>query len=253
MNQSELVAKEPKQTGIHLDFRVIIASLLLVILAMLLIWKPWSTVTNKDRTIQVTGEATIKAAPDEFIFMPTYNFPNSDKSAALTALTAKNNELIAKLKGLGVTDTQIKTNADSWSYPIFTSSTDATPTYTLRVTLTIDKKDLAQKVQDYLVTTSPTGEITPQAEFSDSMRKKLGDRARDVASKDARAKADQSAKDLGFKVSSVKMVQDGGGFGGSIYPLDAKSVANSADNSSLRVQPGENDLNYTVTVTYYIK
>jgi uncharacterized protein YggE len=97
--------------------------------------------------------------------------------------------------------------------------------------------------------------VSPQANFSDAKRKDLERQARDAATKDARAKADQSAKNLGFKVGLVKTVTDGTGFGGIIYPLTASGVAKATDLSqpSLAIQPGENDLSYTVTVTYYLK
>jgi len=82
----------------------------------------------------------------------------------------------------------------------------------------------------------------------------LENQARDEATKDARAKADQSAKNLGFKVAAVKAVNDGSGFGGYPYPTIDYAEGLKADDSrsSLTIQPGENDLSYTVTVTYFI-
>ena len=72
--------------------------------------------------------------------------------------------------------------------------------------------------------------------------------------KHAREKADQSAKDLGFGVGSVKSVDDGPGFGG-IMPMDTRTTTNSSEiaPSSPVTQPGENELQYTVTVTYFIR
>jgi uncharacterized protein YggE len=224
---------------------------------MLFVWKPWRVTTgSKDRTVQVSGQSTVKATPDEFVFSPTYDFTNTDKQAALSDLTAKSNEVVAKLKSLGVADNKIKTNADSWSYPVYGNGTAQAPTYTLRLTVTAGTKELAQKVQDYLVTTTPSGVISPQATFSEAKRKTLESQARDAATKDARSKADQSAKNLGFKISGVKTVEDGTGFGGGIYPMSAQGTSADAKAlvaPSLTVQPGENDLSYTVTVVYFIK
>ena len=106
-----------------------------------------------------------------------------------------------------------------------------------------------------MITTSPVGTISPQADFSNSKRKELESQARDEATKDARAKAEQSAKNLGFKVDKVKSVEDGVGFRG-IYPVvDGASGADLTiePQSKLAVQPGENKINYTVTVTYFLK
>lgn len=245
--------KSKQQLSLNLDYRIIAGILLAVIVVMLLAWKPW-TGKATDRTVEVTGQTTVKAKPDEFVFMPVYEFKNADKQAALKELTAKSEELIGKLKDLGVADSKIKTNSDSWSYQYYGGS-DSTPTYSLRLTVAAGSQTLAQKVQDYLVTTSPTGTISPQATFSEAKRKELESKGRDLASKDARSKAEQSAKNLGFRLSAVKAVNDGAGFGG-IYPMAADSLnlkERSSASGYLAVQPGENELTYTVTVTYFIK
>ncbi|HSW65957.1 MAG TPA: SIMPL domain-containing protein [Bacillota bacterium] len=248
--------KPQNHNTLVLDYRLVCLALLAVIVAMAFVWKPWQTNNTKDRTIQVTGEATVTAEPDEYAFTPAYTFTDADKQTDLTNLTAKSNEVVAKLKGLGVANSKIKTNTDNWSYPVYDSSN--APTYRLQLTVTVGSKELAQKVQDYLLTTNPSEAITPQATFSDAKRNALEDQARDKATKDARAKADQSAKNLGFKVSNVKAVEDGAGFGGIMYPMGAKTMTLDAASGqaaapSLSVQPGENDLNYSVTVTYYIR
>jgi uncharacterized protein YggE len=244
-----------KPTGVHIDYRLIVGILLVVIAGMLVVWKPWHGSTSaKDRTIQVTGDATLTAEPDEFVFNPSYQFKNSDKQAAVADLTAKSNDVVAKLKGLGVANSKIKTNADSWAYPVYDSS-NATPTYTLTLTVTVSDKMLAQKVEDYLVGTAPSGTLTPQATFSTATRKSLEAQGRNKASQEARAKAEQSAKNLGFKLGAVKAVDDGSGFGG-IYPLRGGAPGTmdiKSNEESLTIQPGENTLNYSVTVTYYIK
>src|SRR5690349_17605346 len=44
-----------------------------------------------DRTVSVTGEATLEAEPDEYVFYPTYSFKNASKDAALADMTKKSN------------------------------------------------------------------------------------------------------------------------------------------------------------------
>ncbi len=242
--------------SLSLDYRMVVAALVAVIVVMLFLWKPWQPTKTTDRTVEVTGQATLSAKPDEFAFYPSYEFKNADKQAALAALSAKSSEIVAELKKLGVADKDIKTNSDGWSYAIYNDGNDV-PVYNLRLTVTVASDALVQKVQDYLVTTSPEGSISPAANFSDKKRKELEDKARDEASKDARSKAEKSAENLGFKISAVKKVNDGSGFGGGIPYFDNKALATmeaSADaRTSLTVQPGENDLSYSVTVTYFIK
>lgn len=247
-----------KKLNIALDYRIIIILLLLVIGTMLWLWKPWQSEPQTDRTISVTGETTIKAEPDEFVFNPAYQFKNTDKKVALEKLTMKSDEITAKLKEIGVSDNHIKSNTGGYQDYYYYTNTNNTYTYNLSLTITADSKEQAQKVQDYLVTTDSEGTISPRANFSDSKKKQLEDQARDQATKDARAKADQSAQNLGFKIVSVKSVNDSNNDLGNIYPrvfngvTDLAQGANSSE-SKLQVQPGENDLNYSVKVVYYIR
>lgn len=249
MNES---SKKTQNLHLSLDYRWVALALLTAIVAMLLVWKPWSAKTS-DRTIDVTGSATISARPDEFTFYPTYEFENADKAAALAALSAKSDEVVKGLKDLGVEDKNIKTNSDSWDYPVY-EQIESMPTYTLRLTVVTNDDELTQKVQDYLVSTTPTGTISPQATFSETKLKEVEAEGRNEATKDARAKAEQSAENLGFKLAAVKTVNDAGGFG--IYPTmaaDTLELKAESSRSSLAIQPGENELTYTVTVTYYIR
>lgn len=258
--------KNKNNFSLTLDYRFVIGALLIVIVAMLLFWRPWEFRAAADaRTVTASGQTKLTAVPDEFVFMPNYEVKGEEKDAVLKELSAKSDEIVKKLKELGVADSKIKTNTDGYDVPIYgyegTESMDIAPrvpdmipTYTLRMTITVNDKALAQKVQDYLVTTTPTGAISPQVTFSENKRKELESRARDTATKEARAKAEQSAKNLGFSIGPVKSVNDGVGFG-DVYPATAEGRATdmAAPTTKLSVQPGENELTYQVTVVYYIK
>ncbi len=257
MDTEPVVKSRSNKFNLSVDLRIIILLLLAVIAAMLLIWKPWvSANKSADRTVQVTGDAKLTATPDEYTFSPSYEFKNSNKDAALAELTKKNEEIVAKLKTLGVPDKKIKSDFNGSDYPVYYEEDPQNTNYVLRLTVAVGTRELAQKVQDYLITTSPTGAVSPQASFSDAKRKQLENQARDEATKDARAKADQSAKNLGFKLGSVKSVSDSTGFDIMPYAVKNGLAATSEaalDTTKLSLQPGENDLNYSVTVSYYIR
>ena len=239
--------------NISLDLRIIIIVLLVVIAAMLAVWRPWSaTTSSNDRTVTVSGSAKLTAEPDEFVFYPSYEFKGAAKTATLAELSKKSDAVVAELKKLKVGDKKIKVNSDGYNLQYFPVQSGSDTTYTLRLTVTVGNRELAQKVQDYLLTTAPTGSVSPQATFSDAKRKELESKARDEATKDARSKADQSAKNLGFKIGKVKSVEDGAGFG-NIVPLAEGSAMAADTKTSLAVQPGENDLSYSVTVVYYLR
>jgi uncharacterized protein len=237
-----------------LDLRVVVVVLLVVIAAMLLLWRPWSTVGADDRTVSVTGEATVTAEPDEYAFRPSYRFANADREAALADMTKKSDEVVAELKKLGVEDSKIKTDSSGFDFPTplrGEPEANGRANYTLSLTVTVSDKELAQKVQDYLLTTSPTGSVTPQYTFSDDRRRELESLARDQATQDARAKAEQSAENLGFRLGNVKQVTDGSGFG--TFPFRGELDVAQDSRSSLSLQPGENELRYSVTVVYFVR
>jgi uncharacterized protein YggE len=231
-------------------------ALALCVVGMLLMWRPWAATTlSVDRTVSVNGSATLTAEPDEYVFYPNYEFKNADKAVGLKELTAKSDEVVAGLKKAGVPDKDIKTNASGYRDFYLYNEQERTHVYSLQVTATVDNRAAAQKVQDYLLTTNPSGAVTPQAAFSKTKQKELEAKGRDEATKEARAKAEQQAKNLGFRVGRVKSVQDSSGGYGAPEPMMAiDSVrASGTSEKALAVQPGQNDLTYTVQVTYYIK
>lgn len=240
-----------------LDLRLISLVLLLIILGMFIVWRPWTaSATNNSRTISVNGEATVEAVPDEFVFMPTYEFKDVNKDTALTALSTKNDMIIKELKKLGVASSKIKTSSDGYNYPDYFLNRDTgQSTYTLRLTIETSGNELVQKVQDYLVSTEPLGQVSPQADFSDTARKSLENKARDEAAKDARENAERSAKNLGFKIVKVKSIEEGNNFTGVTPFMNAMPAAedSASSRSSLIVQPGENELTYNVKVVYFIR
>lgn len=228
---------------------------LAIIACMLVAWKPWQPAAKDGaRNISVTGEAEITAEPDEYVFNPNYEFKNADKKAALADATARTNEIVSKLKSLGIADSKIKTGTSGYN----DYYNDSQNTYYASLSVTAQNKVLAQKVQDYLLTTSPTGAVTPQADFSPQKRKQLTDDARNKATKDARAKAEQSARNLDFKLGKVKNFSDNpdNNFEDRYLIAEGANSASSADGAKAQsspIQQGENKLTYQVKVTYYLR
>lgn len=251
-------SKNKQKVSINFSLNYKIISIVLVVLLILSIalWRPWVR-DAENRVINVTGEATVTAEADEFIFYPNWMFTAATEQEGLTQVAAKSTEVVTKLKELGVPEQNIKvtssgTDSIGMYYPEREAGSDIT--YYLNIQVTTTSKEQAQTVQDYLITTAPTGSITPQGGFSDSKQKELESQARDEATKDARNKADQTAGNLGFKVGKVKTVSDlTPGYG--VYPMMDTAISSSVGVASdkIAVMPGTNDLNYTITVEYYIK
>lgn len=257
-NQPVATTTTPKRrTNVTLSFNVwwLVGFMAATILAMLLIWRPWQGVSSTNRTVTVSGSTTIEAVPDEFVFSPSWQFKGADKAAALKDASTKSDSVVAELKKLGVADKDIKTNTGGWDGYYYFDREQNQHVYMLNVTATVRDRGEAQKVQDYLVTTEPTGQVSPQATFSKSLQKKLEQQGRSEATKDARAKADEMAQNLGFTVGKVVTITDNGQSGG-VYPMPAlgtSAMDSSVKTLELAVQPGQNEITYTVQVVYTIR
>lgn len=242
-----------KKLALKLDYRVISVVLFIAIVGMLAVWRPWSGTSSSQRKIQVTGQATIKAEPDEFIFSPSYTSKNPDKMKAAEELGVKATEITKKIKEFGVTDKDIKSSTGL--YPMYyPEKIGDAATATLSMTITVTKKDIVQKVQDYLVSTSPSGQISPYATFSESKQKELQTQGREKAIEDAKKQVEQTAKNLDVKIGKVLEVSDGSGF--SVRPMIDGAVSSTAvpDKAvSLPVQPGESEYPFSVTVTFALR
>lgn len=240
---------------LSLDFRVLSVILFVLLVGLTVYTKPWTRVLDAEtRKITISGEATLKEEPDEYVFNPSWEKATQDE------ITALNDSAVKALKELGVEDGDIKNNAsvyeDFKAYPATEpGQSDQDLVRTLSITITVDNKELAQKVQDYLLTTDPQGTITPYAQFSTAKQKELEDKARTEAIADARKRAETTADGLEAKVGKVLEVSEGQG-GGCAYGLCAgvaMMAEDTATRSSLSVQPGEDEFTYTVQVMFELK
>lgn len=262
------VSKSPQQKiSLSLSWRTATFILLAVIIAMLMLWRPWQGIgSTTTRKVSATGDATLKSEPDQYTLNPYFEFTNPDRSKATEELTKMSTTITAQLKKLGVTDQQIASTTNAYDkYDVVQAQPAMAPatsnTLQLSYTIKIDKKELAQTVQDYMVTLNPKGQISPMATFSESKRKELESQARVKAIDDAKAKADKTAKQLGAKLGKVITISDGASAGGPIgcsggLCAGMSELAISADSrlsASVPVQPGQDDFTYHVQVEYELK
>jgi uncharacterized protein len=207
-----------KNLTISLDFRIVSLVLLVALIGLVIYTKPWQQATSGEtRKITISGEATLEAEPDEYVFYPSWEKSTQDE------ITALNDSLLKGLKEVGVEDSSIKNNASVYDdYRPMPAVEPGQPekslVRTLSLTITVGNKDLAQKVQDYLLTTSPQGAITPSVQFSTQKQKTLEDEARSAAIADAKKRAETTASGLDAKVGKVlepgrrRISDDGPGF-----------------------------------------
>lgn len=241
-----------KNQKINVDLRIVSGLLLVALITSVIFWQPWQS--DSARTITVSGEASKKAEPNQYQFSPSYQQKGSDRAAIQKELTDKINTIVTKLKELGVDESDI--TLATYTYDNYWN--DGTNEITSNtITVNVENKELSQKVQDYLITTSPEGQITPYPSFTTEKRKEIEDEVRSLALIDAKKKADRSVGELGAKLGKVMSIEDQSGdfmmpYGGMSL-MSADSAEGSVKSSSLPVLAGKQEVTYTVTVTYQIK
>lgn len=245
----EPVSKSDKKITLTLSWKllsIVLIVLLVALTAYVIYLKPWQSVSDNPRTIEITGEATIKRAPDSFIFNPTYEADSQE------AITAKTNEVVKAVKDLGLGDAGIQTQVSSYE-EYGNSGPSGKYNHTVYLTLSVEDKDLAQKIQDYLITSGSTGQVTPTSGFKKSTEKELRDEATSLAVEDAKKRAEQTADNLGVKIVKVISINETGD-GSQPVPLMAyDSAVAERSSTSLPINAGEAEYPYSVKVQFEIK
>ncbi len=243
-----------QEVTFKLDFRLLSLLLLVIIGVMLAFWRPWQGISKQ--TITVSGSATVKAAPDQFTFSPVYQGEAKTSTEAISAASKTGNSVVAKLKELGVADKDLKTSVNSNpTYDLKNGTQSGSITAQYSITASVYDKDLAQKVVDYLTTTSPLYGVTPQSMFKTETSKTLEGQARVKAIEDARTKAEQTATALGMKVGRVVNVSEPQ-WGGPILPANVMSKEAQIDSSastSPTLLIGEQDVTFSVQVIFALR
>jgi uncharacterized protein YggE len=234
------------------DFLKFIQIVLLITILGLLLWsKPWDT-NKTQKTITVTGEATVEASPDEFTFNPYYEQSGTDREFIRTELVAQANEIVEEIKELGVAEEKITLDVSSYDRWYWEDSEEGTMNVYLQIKVT--DKELAQTVQDYLLTTDARGQVTPQATFSKDRQKELEAEGVNKAIEDAKTKAETQARQLGVSVGEVVSFEEQQGFSGYFLESAPVSIESSDQRAqSLPILPGENELTNQVKVTFEIR
>jgi len=249
-----------KEFTFQVNFQKIILILVIFGLGLGLgLWAPWQN-SGPVKTIDATGTATLKAEPDEFIFYPSYTATGKDAKAATTAVRKIGDKVVEKLKQLGVDESSIKTDFNSYRYyyrPDGTETNDYQANYSL--TITLSSKELSQKTQDYLLTTQNQGSSTPQSQFSTAKQTELKSEARIQAVNNAKTQATELAGELDMKLGKAIDVKEVSGFdiypimyGGRGGPLEFSIDSADSQTPSSRLLPGLQDLTFSVKVVFEV-
>lgn len=242
-----------KSKKMNFDLRIVCGILALALVVMTVYTKPWGRQVSS-RTITISGEASKKSEPDVYMFYPMYQKKGSDKAAIQAELAATINDVVAKVKSLGVDESDITLSSNTYDN-YYNDGTNEVTTNSL--TITVTNKDLSQKVQDYLATTAPVGQSTAQPSFSSDKRKAVESEVRSLAIADAKKKASSTASELGAKLGRVVSISDQNTGIMPMYGTGTMSAGMAEDKmvskAAMPVLPGKQEINYNVQVVYELR
>lgn len=220
-------------------------------------------------TVQGTG--TVKAEPDQAEISFTVNKTAPKLQDAQDQANKATNAMVEAVKKLGVDKKDIKTSNYS-SYPNYATQDQVQPAQTMM--LKIRPETSPQTIESYTVTENVTISISDQSKvntvidavtkegaenisgpnftFSDTKQKSLQAQARDKAIADAKEKAQSLAQASGIRLGKLTSVQEGYGGGIGIRPMlfDAKADTGTVSSAPTEINPGQNEVSDSVTLSY---
>lgn len=250
-----------KTFQVRVNMSLVALVLLLTNIGTLLVWQPWKDTGPALETLSIVGESVLEVEPDQFVFNVSYMVEAESSETATQLAIAKSESVVDGLRDLGLEDSAIETSLSTYGdYPYYVGEdTDNGYTAYFSVAVNTKDKDMAQDVQDYLVSTSPEGSVTPYPSLSREKQKELTAQASNLAIDDATAKAQQRAEKLGLKIDRVVSYSENKDQ--EIYPylyglgdVAISSLDEEFDSArSLEILPGTEDFTYSVTVEFSLK
>jgi hypothetical protein len=203
--------------------------------------------------VSETGEAT--AVPDSAQISFGISEQNTDLLSAQNSANKKSNSLVSSLKNLGIEEKDIKTT----SYNVqpnydFRSGSQAITGYTVSINYQVKIREL-DKINQALSTATSAGASNISGvsiTFSDELRDKLLGDARKEAIEKAKNKAESLASLAGLSLGRIINVSEG--YAATPQPLRAQTLeAGSADLVQADIQPGESNVNVTVSISWEVR
>jgi len=208
--------------------------------------------------VQVQGSCDIKVVPDRGSVSFTTENQSKDQQVSVKSTNQQMNDLKEKIQKLKLKDVEFKTT-NYHVYPVREYEKDHYVDKGTKVTMTMEitTSEIARLGEAMLEASKAKIQIVGQMVTFLSLEKSQAEylKCLDVAANDARKKADQLAKKLGFKVGDVKNLIESPAQISAPVPIYAKSMM----TNSLRgaeappVEAGTQNFSTNIQVTFEIK
>ncbi len=211
-----------------------------------------SLVTQKTDSFQVSGEGKVSVPPDIALLNAGVTANAPTVKAAQDQLNTKINSVSRAVKAAGIPDKDIQTSNYSvfpqYNYQQGNQITGYTASSNL--TIKVRQMDKASIVIDAAASAGANqiGGIS----FDIDDKSKAENQARELAVAQAKKKAADAAKTAGFTLGSIVNYSET--FGTPPRPVPFLNKAESAiSNAPTQIEPGTNEVNITVTLSFEIR
>lgn len=211
-----------------------------------------SVVSQKQDFFTVSGEGKVTVIPDTAVVdlgitvnRPTVKEAQNEANSIINAVTQA-------IKDLGVAAKDIKTSNYS-VYPQYNydGGQNRITAYQVNASLNVTVREI-DKANQVIDTATSKGANTVggiQLTVDEDKRKQLLQQARELAVKEAKAKAVSLASAAGITLGKIVNVQESGGV--SPIPMYAKSATGlGGGEGDTQIQPGSTDITTSVTLFY---
>jgi uncharacterized protein YggE len=216
------------------------------------------------RTLQVTGTAETRLSPDVCYMTFTVETEHKNAAKAYREMTKLSNQIIARIKALGIEQADIKSFHFSimpYYKTVANTARQVIDGYRIFYYVMATVRDL-EKVSDVLdtaVEAGATGVAGINFTVEDVKKHTADARVRALAA--AKAKAEKTAEVLGFRVGTPIAIAENEPGSRPAYPYYAQSVqagaareyAAAPQATGVALEPGEQSFSVTVHVTYEIE
>lgn len=206
--------------------------------------------TASQKTIQVTGTATVAAAPDEALLDLAVQTQGATATEATTSNAAAMSKVMAALAGAGISNDSIQTISYTLT-PVYQNNVNqSAPSIIIGYTaineiqVTVKNLGAVGQVLDQAISAGINQVQSITFTLTDAHLTALQNQASQMAIQDADAQAKALASTLGVTISGPVSVSPGYTF----QPTNYSRLAASAPET--QIQPGTLQVTATVQVTY---
>lgn len=213
-----------------------------------------SVVTQKNDAFTVTGTGEVETTPDQVSVSVGVQTTGSTVSQVQTDLNTRSKAVVDAIKAVGIDQKDIQTTNYS-IYPEYDYETGRQRVrgYTASTNVTVTTKQIDQINAVIDAATANGANTVGNIAFDVADKTAAQNAAREKAMAEANGKAREAARVAGFSLGKIINYQESFSGEQPPYPMMARFDTAMSQEAKTDIQPGQQNLTVTVSVSYEIR